>query len=64
VVEALRGAEPQEDAAHAPASAALAHGRRFRFAFTSGVGANMVCFERELLDHSRLVFEKKPSPSG
>jgi cyclopropane-fatty-acyl-phospholipid synthase len=30
----------------------------FRFAFTSGVSANKVCFERELLDHHRLVFEK------
>ncbi len=31
----------------------------FRLAFTSGVSANMVCFERELLDHYRLVFEKR-----
>jgi cyclopropane-fatty-acyl-phospholipid synthase len=30
----------------------------FRLAFTSGVSANSVCFERELLDHARLVFEK------
>lgn len=30
----------------------------FRLAFTSGVSANSVCFERELLDHFRLVFEK------
>jgi cyclopropane-fatty-acyl-phospholipid synthase len=30
----------------------------FRLAFTSGVSANQVCFERELLDHHRLVFEK------
>ena len=30
----------------------------FRAAFTSGVSANKVCFERELLDHHRLVFEK------
>jgi cyclopropane-fatty-acyl-phospholipid synthase len=29
----------------------------FRLAFTSGVSANQVCFERELLDHYRLVFE-------
>jgi cyclopropane-fatty-acyl-phospholipid synthase len=29
----------------------------FRLAFTSGVSANSVCFERELLDHYRLVFE-------
>jgi cyclopropane-fatty-acyl-phospholipid synthase len=36
----------------------------FRLAFTSGVSANSVCFERELLDHYRLVFEKRPSPSG
>jgi cyclopropane-fatty-acyl-phospholipid synthase len=32
----------------------------FRLAFTSGVTANKVCFERELLDHYRLVFEKRP----
>jgi cyclopropane-fatty-acyl-phospholipid synthase len=32
--------------------------RDFRLAFTSGVSANKVCFERELLDHHRLVFEK------
>jgi len=30
----------------------------FRLAFTSGVGANKVCFERELLEHYRIVFEK------
>jgi cyclopropane-fatty-acyl-phospholipid synthase len=32
--------------------------RDFRLAFASGVSANKVCFERELLDHYRLVFEK------
>jgi cyclopropane-fatty-acyl-phospholipid synthase len=31
----------------------------FRLAFTSGVSANTVCFERELMDHYRLVFEKR-----
>jgi len=31
----------------------------FRLAFTSGVSANSACFERELLDHHRLVFEKE-----
>jgi cyclopropane-fatty-acyl-phospholipid synthase len=30
----------------------------FRLAFTSGVSPNTVCFERELLEHYRLVFEK------
>jgi cyclopropane-fatty-acyl-phospholipid synthase len=30
----------------------------FRLAFTSGVSANSVCFERELLEHYRLTFEK------
>ena len=30
----------------------------FRLAFSSGVSANSVCFERELLDHYRLVFER------
>ena len=33
----------------------------FRLAFTSGVSANKICFERELLDHYRLVFEKRGS---
>lgn len=32
--------------------------RDFRLAFTSGVSANTVCFERELLEHYRLVFER------
>ena len=32
--------------------------REFRLGFTSGVAANQVCFERELLDHHRLVFER------
>jgi cyclopropane-fatty-acyl-phospholipid synthase len=36
----------------------MAHERRIRLAFTSGVSANRVCFERELLEHHRLVFEK------
>jgi cyclopropane-fatty-acyl-phospholipid synthase len=31
----------------------------FRLAFRSGVSANQVCFERELLDHYRLVFENR-----
>lgn len=35
----------------------------FRLAFASGVSANKICFERELLDHYRLVFEKR-SPAG
>ena len=30
----------------------------FRLAFTSGVSANSVCFERELMDHYRMVFER------
>jgi cyclopropane-fatty-acyl-phospholipid synthase len=36
--------------------------RDFRLAFTSGVSANSVCFERLLMDHFRLVFEK-PLPT-
>ena len=35
-----------------------ARSKSFRYAFTSGVSANKVCFERELLDHYRMVFEK------
>ena len=31
----------------------------FRLAFTSGVSANTVCFERELLDHYRVVLERR-----
>jgi cyclopropane-fatty-acyl-phospholipid synthase len=31
----------------------------FRLAFTSGVSANSVCFQRELLDHFRMVFERR-----
>ena len=31
----------------------------FRLAFTSGVSAKAVCFERELLDHYRMVFERR-----
>jgi cyclopropane-fatty-acyl-phospholipid synthase len=31
----------------------------FRLAFTSGVSANKICFERELLEHYRLVFQKR-----
>jgi cyclopropane-fatty-acyl-phospholipid synthase len=31
----------------------------FRLAFTSGVSSNSVCFERELMDHYRIVFEKR-----
>jgi cyclopropane-fatty-acyl-phospholipid synthase len=37
--------------------------RDLRLAFTSGVSANKVCFERELLDHYRIVFEKRESAS-
>jgi cyclopropane-fatty-acyl-phospholipid synthase len=33
--------------------------RDFRLAFTSGVSANKICFERELMDHYRFVFEKQ-----
>jgi len=35
-----------------------ARSKRFRYAFTSGVSANKLCFERQLLDHFRMVFEK------
>jgi cyclopropane-fatty-acyl-phospholipid synthase len=30
----------------------------FRYAFTSGISPNTICFQRELLDHYRIVFEK------
>jgi len=32
--------------------------RDFRLAFASGISANTVCFERQLMNHYRLVFEK------
>jgi cyclopropane-fatty-acyl-phospholipid synthase len=32
--------------------------REFRLAFTSGVSANQVCFQRQLLNHHRMVFER------
>ncbi|MBO0767135.1 MAG: class I SAM-dependent methyltransferase [Solirubrobacterales bacterium] len=32
--------------------------KTFRLGFTSGVSTNQVCFQRELLDHYRLVFER------
>jgi cyclopropane-fatty-acyl-phospholipid synthase len=31
--------------------------RDFRLAFTSGSSANSICFERELFEHYRIVFE-------
>jgi len=31
--------------------------RHFRLAFTSGISPNTLCFERELLEHYRIVFE-------
>jgi cyclopropane-fatty-acyl-phospholipid synthase len=60
----LRGAEPQETLVKLPLLPRWLTSPDFRLAFTAGVSANGVCFERELLDHYRLVFEKKPSPSG
>ena len=33
--------------------------RDFRLAFASGISANTICFERLLLDHYRLVFERR-----
>jgi cyclopropane-fatty-acyl-phospholipid synthase len=35
----------------------------FRFAYTSGGSSNLVCFQRELMDHYRLVFEKSADGS-
>ena len=58
VAQAVRRAEREEDAAQAPAAPRWLTSSDFRLAFTSGVSANSVCFERELLDHHRIVFEK------
>ena len=33
--------------------------RNFRRAFASGISANTICFERQVLDHFRMVFEKE-----
>ncbi len=33
----------------------------FRFAYTSSGSSNRVCFERELMDHYRLVLERSPA---
>jgi cyclopropane-fatty-acyl-phospholipid synthase len=38
--------------------------RDFRLAFASGISANTICFERLLLDHYRLVFERVNGPDG
>jgi cyclopropane-fatty-acyl-phospholipid synthase len=35
--------------------------REFRLAFSSGVSANQIAFQRQLLDHQRLVFVRVPS---
>lgn len=35
--------------------------RDFRLAFTPGISANTACFERLLMDHYRLVFERTPA---
>ena len=55
-----RRAEPAQDAAQARSCVPRwLTSPDFRLAFTSGVSANKVCFERELLDHYRLVFETR-----
>jgi cyclopropane-fatty-acyl-phospholipid synthase len=36
----------------------------FRLAFTSGASVNKLCFERELLDHYRMVFEKRAADAA
>jgi len=33
--------------------------RNFRLAFTSGISPNSMCFERHVLDHFRMVFERR-----
>ncbi len=35
----------------------------FRYAFASGISANTIAFERELFDHYRFVFERRPDDS-
>ena len=55
----VRRAEPEEDVVEGAAGARWLTSADFRLAFTSGVSANTVCFERRLLDHHRLVFEKR-----
>jgi cyclopropane-fatty-acyl-phospholipid synthase len=59
VEPADRRAELQEDPVELRLLPRWLTNADFRLAFTSGVSANKVCFERELLDHYRLVFEKR-----
>ena len=58
VAAALRGAQPPEDPAEARASPALARQLRLPARLHVGGERQRVCFERELLDHFRLVFER------
>ena len=38
--------------------------RDFRQAFVSGISANTIAFERQLFEHYRFVFEKRPESGG
>ena len=49
----------RQDPAEAPAGSPLAHQRGFPPRVHLGCERQQVCFERELLDHRRLVFEKR-----
>ena len=55
--EVIRSAE--QDTSQAPAAAALARQCRLPLGVSSGESANQVRFQRELLDHYRLMFENK-----
>ena len=59
VAQALRGAELPKTLIKLRLVPRWLRSADFRLAFTSGVSANSVCFQRELLDHYRLVFEKR-----
>ena len=58
VAPALRRAAAPARRSSSSGCAAMVTSSEFRLAFTSGVSANTVCFERELMDHYRLVFER------
>jgi cyclopropane-fatty-acyl-phospholipid synthase len=55
------GQAASESAAEVQLLSRLVTGPRFRLPFASGVSADQACFERELLDRYRLVFEKSPA---
>ncbi|MGE3525184.1 MAG: class I SAM-dependent methyltransferase [Gemmatimonadales bacterium] len=50
---------PRKLLAYLPLAPRYFSSRDFRLAFASGISANSISFERELLDHHRIVFERR-----